>query len=287
MSQAIDPTIKATILIEALPYIKRFHDHYVVVKLSGKPIEEPEILDNFLLDLVWLEQVGVQPILVHGGGVSISRAMEEANLEVRFHGGRRVTDEAAMAVVSREVERLNAHLVNRIFELGGAAIGMVPSRQHTVFGDIREPELGLVGTPTGIDRERIQRYASRGLIPVVPPLSCDPHGIALNTNADDIALAVAQGMNAEKLVFCSNIPGVCKDPEDPSTRISSLTPSKVRQLVEEGVIQGGMIPKLESCLAALKHGVHKIHIIDAGAPHSLLLEIFTTEGVGTELVSEG
>ena len=126
---------------------------------------------------MWLEQVGVQPILVHGGGASISRAMEEARLEVRFHGGRRVTDEAAMEVVSREVERLNAHLVNRIFDLGGAAIGMVPSRHYTVSGEAREPALGLVGTPTGVDRERIQRYASRGLIPVVPPLSCDADGL--------------------------------------------------------------------------------------------------------------
>ncbi|TVR43088.1 MAG: acetylglutamate kinase [Planctomycetota bacterium] len=285
-SADLTATAKATILIEALPYIKRFHHQFVVVKLSGQPIEDAQILDNFLLDLVWLEQVGVRPILVHGGGASITRAMAEAQLEVRFHGGRRVTDAPAMAVVAREVERLNAHLVNRLFALGGAAIGLVPPRHRPVSGERRDPELGLVGTPTHIDRERILRYASRGLIPVVPPLSCEGDELVLNTNADDVALAVARGMNAEKLVFCSNVPGVLRDPTDPSTRISSLTPSQVRHLVSERVIQGGMIPKLESCLAALVGGVGKIHIIDAAAPHSLLLEIFTNDGVGTELIPE-
>lgn len=281
-----DPTSKASILIEALPYIKRFHHQYVVVKLSGHGIEDPQILDQFLLDLVWLEQVGVRPILIHGGGSSITRAMSEAGLEARFSGGRRVTDAATMEVVQREVERINIHLVNRLCDLGGAAIGLVPSRHRVVSGERRDPALGLVGTPMSIDRERVLRYASRGLIPVVPPLSIDGEGVVLNTNADDVALVVAQGMMAAKLVFCSNVPGVCRDPGDPTTRISSLTPDEVRNLVERGVIQGGMIPKLESCLAALDSGVGKIHIIDAAAPHSLLLEIFTHEGVGTELIPQ-
>ncbi|TVR15465.1 MAG: acetylglutamate kinase [Planctomycetota bacterium] len=281
-----DPTSKASILIEALPYIKRFHHQYVVVKLSGHGIEDPHILDQFLLDLVWLEQVGVRPILVHGGGSSINKAMQAAGLEPRFSGGRRVTDAATMEVVQREVERINTHLVNRLCDLGGAAIGLVPSRHRVVCAERSDPALGLVGTPISIDRERVLRYASRGLIPVVPPLSIDKSDEILNTNADDIALVVAKGMMAAKLVFCSNVPGVCRDPSDPTTRISSLTPDEVRSLVEQNVIQGGMIPKLESCLAALSFGVGKIHIIDAAVPHSLLLEIFTREGVGTELVSQ-
>lgn len=277
---------KARVLIEALPYLKRFHDRFMVVKLGGEPIEQPEVLDSLLTDLVWLEQVGVSPILVHGGGKSISRAMEKAGLKPVFNGGRRVTDEAAMAIVSREVEKLNAHIVNRIIDLGGAAIGMCPPRHELVQGDILDPALGLVGQPTTVDRERLARFATRGLIPVVPPLSVMSDGRQLNTNADDIALAVATAISAEKLVFCSNVPGVMTDPKDPATRIPSLTDVQVRELVAKGVIQGGMIPKVESCIAALHSGVRKIHIVDAGMPHALLLEIFTAEGIGTELALE-
>jgi acetylglutamate kinase len=279
-----DATRKAQVLIEALPFLKRFHHQFMVVKLGGEPIENPEILDRLLTDLVWLEQVGVSPILVHGGGASITRAMAQAGLTPVFHQGRRVTDAATMEIVAREVERLNNHLVNRIIELGGAAIGMCPPRHQAVRGAVMDPALGLVGQPTGIDRERLARYATRGLIPVVPPLSVDGEGRLMNTNADDIALAVATGMNAEKLVFLSSVNGVLTDPKDPATRLSSITTAQVRKLVADGVIQGGMIPKVESCISALKSGVRKIHIIAASTPHALLLEIFTAEGIGTELL---
>jgi len=277
---------KASVLIEALPYLKRFDNQVMVVKLGGEPIEKPEVLDSLLTDLVWLEQVGVTPILVHGGGKSISRAMEASGLTPTFHNGRRVTDEATMTIVSREVEKLNSHIVNRIFALGGAAVGMFPPRHAVVSGEVLDPALGLVGQPTTVDRERLLRFASRGLIPVVPPLSVMSNGQQLNTNADDIALAVATAINAEKLVFCSNVPGVLTDPKDPATRIPSLTDVQVRALIAAGTIQGGMIPKVESCISALKSGVRKIHIVDAGMPHALLLEIFTAEGIGTELVLE-
>jgi acetylglutamate kinase len=279
-------TLKAGTLIEALPFLKQFHQQHIVVKLGGTPIEDDAVLDSFLTDLVWLEQVGVRPILVHGGGSRISRAMEEAGLEPRWHQGRRVTDEATMAIVQRECSALNAHLVNRLIALGGVAIGLMPERHRVVDGRVLDQGLGLVGSPTGVDDKRILRYASRGLIPVVPPLSVDAEGRQLNTNADDIALAVATAMRVEKLVFCSTVPGVCTDPADPSTRLSSLSPAEVRRLVAEGVIQGGMIPKVESCLAALSAGVHKIHIIDAAMPHGLLLEIFTRDGVGTEIYAD-
>jgi len=278
-----EATRKARVLIEALPFIKRFHQQIIVVKLSGAPIEDPEILDSFLTDLVWLEQVGMRPILVHGAGKSINRAMTESGLTPVFHQGRRVTDAATMAIVAREVERLNALLVDRLFALGGAAIGLCPPRQALVQGVLADPALGLVGSPTSIDRELLLRCASRGLITVVPPLSVGPDGQVLNTNADDIALAVASGVHAEKLVFCSNIPGVLRDAKDPASLISSLTDVQARALIAEGIITGGMIPKIESCLGALDAGVRKIHIVDAGAAHALLLEIFTAEGIGTEL----
>lgn len=278
-----EATRKASVLIEALPYLKRFHEAVVVVKVGGEPIEDAAVLDRLLTDLVFLEQVGVSPVLVHGGGKSISRAMEAAGLTPVFSNGRRVTDAAAMAIVAREVEKLNAHLVNRIFALGGAAIGMCPPRHAPVSGEIMDPALGLVGQPTTVDKERLARYATRGLIPVVPPLSVTADGQALNTNADDIALAVATAMDAEKLVFMSSVPGVLTDPKDPSTLISSLSAPEVRDLVARKVISGGMIPKVESCIAALEKGVGKIHILGAAQAHALLLEIFTAEGIGTEL----
>ena len=278
-----DATRKAKVLIEALPFLKRFHHQFMIVKLGGEAIEDPVVLDSLLTDLVWLEQVGVSPVLVHGAGKSITRAMEQAGLPVTFHQGRRVTDAATMRIVAREVERVNAHIVARLFDLGGAAIGMCPPRHPAVTGKVLDPGLGLVGQPIAIDRERIVRYATRGLIPIVPPLSVDADGQVMNTNADDIALAVATGMKAEKLVFCSSVPGVLTDPKDPATRLSSLTDVDVRRLVANGTIQGGMIPKVESCLGALEAGVRKIHIVGAGMPHALLLEIFTAEGIGTEL----
>jgi acetylglutamate kinase len=278
-----EATRKATVLIEALPYLKRFHEAVVVVKVGGEPIEDAAVLDRLLTDLVFLEQVGVSPVLVHGGGKSISRAMEAAGLTPVFSNGRRVTDAAAMAIVASEAEKLNAHIVNRIFALGGAAIGMCPPRHEPVKGEVMDPTLGLVGQPTRVDRERIARYATRGLIPVVPPLSVTPDGQVLNTNADDIALAVATAMDAEKLVFMSTVPGVLTDPKDPSTLISSLTAPEVRDLIARKVISGGMIPKVESCIGALERGVGKIHILGAAQAHALLLEIFTAEGIGTEL----
>lgn len=278
-----EATRKASVLIEALPYLKHFHEAVVVVKVGGEPIEDPAVLDRLLTDLVFLEQVGVSPVLVHGGGKSISRAMEAAGLTPVFNNGRRVTDAAAMVIVAREVEKLNAHIVNRVFALGGAAIGMCPPRHEPVKGELMDAQLGLVGQPTSVDKERLARYATRGLIPVVPPLSVTAEGQVLNTNADDIALAVATALDAEKLVFMSTVPGVLTDPKDPSTLLSSLSAAEVRDLIARKVISGGMIPKVESCIGALERGVGKIHILGAAQAHALLLEIFTAEGIGTEL----
>ena len=187
---------------------------------------------------MYLEQVGLRPILVHGGGKSISRAMEESGLELRWHEGRRITDAATMAIVEREVERLNNQLVDHIFELVSCC--WTDAKSPLVRGTVLDPVLELVGTPTSVDVDFIIRYGTRGLIPVVPPLSIGQDKAVMNTN-DDIALAVAKGLSAAKLLFCSNIPGVMRDPGDPSTRIASLTPDEVR-LRDEGVISGGMIP---------------------------------------------
>ena len=194
--------------------------------------------------------------------------MTQAGIEPQWHGGRRVTDAATMGIVLQEISRLNLQLVNQLFDLGGAAVGLMPQRHPVVHGAIKDAELGLVGQPERVDADRIHRYGSRGLIPVIPPLSLSTttEGQILNTNADDIALAIAAALDATKLVFGSSIPGVLRDPNDPSSRIASLTPSRVRELAAEGVITGGMIPKLESCLGALDQGVDKIHIFTPVSP---------------------
>ena len=236
-------TRKARVLIEALPFLKRFHHQIMVVKLGGEPIEDPQVLDSLLTDLVWLEQVGVRPVLVHGGGSSISRACTEAGIQPVFHQGRRVTDERTMAIVAREVGRLNDHLVQRLFALGGTALGLRPPQMPLVHGEILDPALGQVGRPTSIERELITRCTTRGVIPVVPPLSLGSDGRLLNTNADDIALAVASGLSAEKLVFLSNVPGIMTDPKDPGTLLSSLDEREVRRLVADGVVRDGDDPQ--------------------------------------------
>jgi acetylglutamate kinase len=276
-------TRKAKVLIEALPFLKSFHSQVMVVKLGGDAIEDPVVLDGLLTDLVWLEQVGVHPVLVHGGGKSITRAMSEAGITPVFHQGRRYTDARSITIVAREVERLNQHLVNRIFALGGTALGLCPPHQTLVRGEVLDPALGLVGRPTSINRELLTRCTSRGVIPVIPPLTLDSAGGILNTNADDIALAVASGVSAEKLFFLSSAQGILADTKDPSSLLSSLNEHELRALITRGVITDGMIPKAESCIAALHAGVRKIHIVGASMPHALLLEIFTDEGIGTEL----
>ncbi|MFW5751585.1 MAG: acetylglutamate kinase [Planctomycetota bacterium] len=278
---------KADVLIEALPFLKQFHHALTVVKIGGEAIEDAPTLRALLTDLVFLEQVGLRPILVHGGGASISRALTAAGIEVVWNQGRRVTTPEAMEIVAREVERLNLHLVDQLFELGGAAVGLVPSRHFCiVHGEIHDPALGEVGAPVAVDRQRLTSFTSRGLIPVVPPLSLHADARILNTNADDIALSVATAMGAAKLVFCSSVPGVLREQNDPASRIPTLRREEVRSLVDDGTISGGMIPKVESCLAALEAGVAKIHIVHAATAHALLLEIFTAEGVGTELVAD-
>jgi acetylglutamate kinase len=278
-----DATRKAKVLIEALPFLKSFHSQIMVVKLGGDAIEDPQVLDALLTDLVWLEQVGVCPVLVHGGGKSISRAMSEAGITPVFHQGRRYTDERSITIVAREVERLNQHLVSRIFALGGTALGLCPPRQALVRGEILDPALGLVGRPLAIERELLTRCTSRGVIPVIPPLTIDASGRILNTNADDVSLAVASGISAEKLFFLSSAQGILADAKDPASLLSSLDEHELRRLITQGVITDGMIPKAESCIAALHAGVRKIHIVGAAMPHALLLEIFTDEGIGTEL----
>ena len=286
---------KADVLIEALGWIRRFRDKITVIKLGGSAMEDKDALRHILLDLVFMETVGMRPIVVHGGGAPISRAMDEAGLEPRFISGRRYTDPETLAIVKRVLgQEVCVGLVNWIEQLGGDATALNFDTHQALFGrriklngDNGEPiDLGLVGEVTRVDTQAILDVCAQGRIPVIPSLCQEEEsGQLLNVNADTAATAIAQSLGAEKLVYVSDVNGVRGDKDDPATHIHSLTAQEARNLICNGVISSGMIPKVEACLETLDRGVHKVHIIDGGLRHSLLLEIYTTEGVGTEIVA--
>lgn len=284
---------KADVLIEALGYIRQFRHRLIVVKLGGSVMEHTESLDALLQDIVFMETVGLRPILVHGGGKAISSAMKRHGIEPVFVQGRRYTDEQTMEIVAEVLARqINADIVHRIESLGGWAIGLHHQTSNCLFGerlameaDGEPVDLGRVGKVTSLDENRLQKLCHAGIIPVLPSLAVDANGRLLNVNADTAAAAVAELLKAEKLIFISDTPGILADQEDESTLLRSLSTRECRTLIAEGVITGGMIPKIEACMASLEAGVRKIHLVDGRLRHSLLLEIYTDRGVGTEITS--
>ncbi len=288
---------KADVLIEALPYIQRFAGRPVVIKFGGHAMEDAAVLDDVLEDVVFLAAVGMRPIVVHGGGPQISLAMERAGLTPRFVHGHRVTDADALEVVVRVLtEEVNADIVRRIeaqsgrarstFQ-GGRSLLKVRRKALTVVGDdgrARQLDIGYVGEVVGVAAERMLAQGADGTILAVPPVGQDETGQLYNVNADTAAGAVAGALQAEKIVFLSNVHGIMADPEDPGSLLSSIMEEQVESLIERRVITGGMLPKVSACLAALEAGVRKAHIIDGRLPHSLLLEIFTDKGVGTQIL---
>lgn len=288
--QAIE---KADTLIEALGWIRRFRDKVTVIKLGGSIMEKPDSLRHLLIDIVFMESVGMRPVVVHGGGAAISRAMDAAGLEPRFIQGRRYTDQATLEIVERVLAyETNEQIAARIEEIGGRAMPLNFRTTNVLYGERLqltgpqgEPvDLGYVGKVTRVDRTVLENLCYAGQVPVIPSMCLDEHGQKLNVNADTAATTVAQALGAEKLVYLSDVPGVLRDPKDPNSLIHSLTAAEARQLIQDGVIAAGMIPKVEACLETLDRGVHKVHIIDGRIRHALLLEIYTTQGVGTELV---
>lgn len=287
---------KADVLIEALGWIRRFRDQVTIIKLGGSTMGDPEALRHILLDVVFMETVGMRPVLVHGGGAAISQAMEDSGIEARFIKGRRYTDEATLQIVKRVLgQQVCNQLVEEIDLLGGDASALNFETTQTLFGSPltlqdesgAELDLGLVGQVTRVDSDAIREVCSRGRVPVIPSICQDEStGRLLNVNADTAATAVAQAIGAPKLVYVSDVNGVRRDRNDPDSHIQSLTASEARELIREGVIQGGMIPKIEACLETLSRGVNKVHIIDGALRHSLLLEIYTTQGIGTEIIQD-
>ncbi|MCL4207359.1 MAG: acetylglutamate kinase [Pirellulaceae bacterium] len=286
---------KADTLIEALGWIRRFRDKVTVIKLGGSLLEHPELLLHVLIDIVFMETVGMRPVVVHGGGAAISRAMDAAGIVPRFIQGRRYTDDRSLEIVERVLGyELNEWLAARIEELGGRAMNLNFRTTNVLFGERitltdehgEAVDLGHVGQLTRVDRAVIDNLCYAGQVPVIPSLCLGPNGEKLNVNADTAAMAVAQALGAEKLVFLSDVSGVLLDRDDPHTLVHSLNASEARRLIQDGVVGGGMIPKVEACIETLSKGVRKIHIIDGRIRHSLLLEVYTTSGIGTEIVLE-
>jgi acetylglutamate kinase len=279
---------KADTLIEAMGWIRRFRGKTTVIKLGGSLLEDKEARRHILLDVIFLESVGMRPVIVHGGGKAINEAVREAGIEPQFIRGRRVTDPQTLQIVRKVLAGdLNRQLAQEIEELGGRAVNLSPDTTNVLFGEkwLTEDgvDLGAVGHVTRVDRDVIEGLSYTDQVPVIPSMCVGEDGQLYNVNADTAAMAVAQALGAEKLVFLSDVNGVRRDKDDPSTIIHSLNPDEARELMATGVIDSGMIPKIEACLQTLDRGVSKVHIIDGRLRHSLLLEIFTTSGVGTEI----
>lgn len=293
MQKAIE---KADVLIEALRWIRTFRGKITVIKLGGSVMEDERAMSHLLLDILFMETVGMQPVIVHGGGAAISRAMKEAGIQPRFVQGRRYTDEATVKIVEQVLAyEISEKLAKGIEELGGRAQPLNFRTKNVLFGERlvlkdesgQPVDLGLVGDVTRVDSDTIVDLCAHGVVPIIPSMCLDESGAKLNVNADTAATAVARAVRAEKLVFLSDVNGVRLRKDDPDSLIHSLTAEQARELIRQGVIEAGMIPKVEACLETLKHGVNKIHIIDGRLRHSLLLEVYTTKGVGTEIVHNG
>ena len=279
------------VLIEALPYIREFYDSIMVFKIGGSIMSDRTVLEDFIQDVVLLRYIGIHPIIVHGGGPEISEAMERFGKKAEFVGGLRVTDKETLGIARMVLlGNINAELVNLVGKYGGKGIGL--SGQDGMFLKARkkapvkiqgkEPvDLGFVGDVEKVDPEILMIMAGKGYIPVISPIAADDSGNNLNVNADTVAGAVAIAMRAKKFFSITDVEGVRMNPDDPASVISEFPASDFERLVQEGIIKGGMIPKVEACVRVVKGGVDKAHIIDGRKHHAILLELLTDEGVGT------
>jgi acetylglutamate kinase len=279
---------KADVLLEALPYIQRFRSSTFVVKYGGSFMDspDPKVRAGVAADVVFLEAVGINPVVVHGGGKAITRAMEKSGIKAQFVGGMRVTDEATMQVVERVLsEEISPEIVETIEKLGGKARKISGKdvftcrKLHSEAGD-----LGYVGDVISVNIEPLRECIRRSITPVVSPIARGEDGHSYNVNADVAAAKTAIALKARRLVFMSDVPGLLRDPKDANSLISSLKIRDVEPLKIEGVIDSGMIPKVDSAVEALQSGVRRVHFVDGRVPHAVLLEIFTDRGVGTEIV---
>ena len=294
MQQAID---KAAALVEAHAYIRRFRGKLVVVKVGGSIMDEPATLSSLIQDVCFMAGVGIRPIIVHGGGKGITEAMKQAGLEAQFVQGRRYTDDRTLAIAEHVlVNDINRFITSHIAESGYRPMGLHSLSSCVVFarklfldvpeqngGGTRRVDIGAVGEVQQVNADLLDALCAAGTIPVIAPIARDPAGGKLNVNADSVAGHVAAAVKAEKLVLVSDTHGI-RTSDDPDSLASHLTRAQIEELIESGVIAAGMLPKVEASLTALEGGVSKAHIIDGRIPHSLMLEVYTDTGIGTEIV---
>jgi len=277
---------KAEVLTEALPYIQDFCGSTVLVKVGGSVMESEDHLASLLADIAFMDAVGMKVVLVHGGGKAISKALKESGLEPKFVEGLRVTDEPTMEIVRRTLNNVvNADLVRRLQCLKANARPLHGNWMFTAE-KITSPDRGYVGDPVSVDTRAVCEMLDAGIIPVITPLGTGRDGHLYNINADSAAAALAKALRVRKFAVVSDVPGLLRDPSDPASLITTLHLSGVAALKADGTISGGMLPKIEGCEDAIRAGVRKVHLVDGRMPHSLLLEIFTRAGVGTEIIDE-
>lgn len=280
---------KAGVLIEALPYIRKFNNKKVVVKYGGSAMQDKELQMSVIKDVALLKLVGMQPIVVHGGGREISKWVSLLGNEPVFVEGFRVTDAETMEVAEMVLNKVNKDLVQMLEQLGVKAAGICGKDGGMLKVDkklVNGQDIGFVGNITEVDTSLIDTLIKEGFVPVIAPIGMDENYVPYNINADDAACAVAMAAGAEKLAFLTDIDGVLKDPDDKNSLISVLTLNDADALIEQGYIGGGMLPKLKNCIDAVREGVSRVHILDGRIPHSLLLEFFTDRGVGTAIINE-
>jgi acetylglutamate kinase len=289
--QRID-TEKTESLIDALPFIQKFRGHTFVIKYGGAAMEDDHLVERLLRDVVFLEAVGINPVVIHGGGKAISQRMREIGKVPRFINGLRVTDEESIAVVEEVLDKvILPRIVDTVKSFNGDAEGF---SGRDVFLARRLPpmpdgntmvDVGFVGEVISLELEQIREAIEREVVPVISPIARSEDGVVLNVNADLAAGAMAGALKASKMIYVSDVLGVMRDVKDPSSLIPRLDRESSLKLMDEGIIEAGMIPKVQSALSALEHGVNKVHLVDGRVPHALLAEVFTAEGVGTEIVA--
>ena len=280
---------KAEVLIEALPYIQKFNRKIIVVKYGGSAMSNEELQRNVIKDVTLLKLVGFKPIIVHGGGKEISRWVGKVGKEAQFINGLRVTDDETMEIAEMVLGRVNKRLVTMVEELGVKAVGLSGKDGQMLQVEKKYSDgqdIGYVGNITSVNPKILFDLLEKGYLPIISPIGLGEEFATYNINADDAACAIAKAVGADKLVFLTDIEGLYKDINDKDSFISRITATEADNLIEEGFIGGGMLPKLNNCTSAVKNGVNRVHILDGRIPHCLLLEIFTNEGVGTAIVRD-
>jgi len=280
---------KAEVLIEALPYIQKFNRKIIVVKYGGSAMSNEELQKNVIKDVTLLKLVGFKPIIVHGGGKEISRWVAKAGKEPKFVNGLRVTDEETMEIAEMVLNKVNKSLVAMVEELGVNAIGISGKDAGLLKVDKKYSDgqdIGFVGDVKEVNPKVLYDLLEKDFLPIIAPIGLDDNFRTYNINADDAACAIAKAVGAEKLAFLTDIEGLYKDINDKDSFISRLSASQADQLIADGYIGGGMLPKLTNCTSAIKNGVNRVHILDGRIPHCLLLEIFTNNGIGTAIVAD-